>query len=61
MDGGWIGWISAIAFTQPVTLAERRSRLLIENIQGLRTAFREVKAAHPFTMEVIVILPDYLL
>jgi putative transposase len=43
-----------------VALAERRSRLLTENIQGLRAAFREVKQAHPFTMEAIVILPDHL-
>jgi len=43
-----------------VALAERRGRLLTENIQGLRTAFREVKDAHPFTMEAVVILPDHL-
>jgi REP element-mobilizing transposase RayT len=43
-----------------VALAKRRSRLLIENIQGLRTAFREVKAAHPFAIEAVMILPDYL-
>jgi putative transposase len=43
-----------------VALAERRSRLLTENIQALRTAFREVKQAHPFKMEAIVILPDHL-
>jgi putative transposase len=43
-----------------VALAERRSRLLTENIQGLRTAFREVKQAHLFKMEAIVILPDHL-
>jgi putative transposase len=43
-----------------VALAERRSRLLIENIQGLRIAFRAVKQAHLFTMEAVVILPDHL-
>jgi putative transposase len=43
-----------------VALAERRSRLLTENSQGLRTAFREVKQAHPFMMEAVVILPDHL-
>ena len=43
-----------------VALAERRSRLLTEHIQALRTAFREVKLAHPFTMEAVVILPDHL-
>jgi putative transposase len=43
-----------------VALVERRSRLLTENIQGLRTAFREVKQAHPFKLEAVVILPDHL-
>lgn len=43
-----------------VALAERRRRLLTENIQELRTAFREVQRAHPFTMEAVVILPDHL-
>lgn len=43
-----------------VALAKRRSRLLTENIQGLCAAFREVTAAHPFTSEAVVILPDYL-
>ncbi len=43
-----------------VTLADRQGRLLTENIQGLRSAFREVKRAHPFTMEAVVILPDHL-
>jgi putative transposase len=43
-----------------VALAEHRGRLLTENIQGLRTAFREVMAAHPFTMEAVVILPDHV-
>ena len=43
-----------------VALAERRSRLLTENIRGLRTAFREVKQGHLFKMEAVVILPDHL-
>jgi REP element-mobilizing transposase RayT len=42
-----------------LALAEHRRRLLTENIQGLRTAFREVKQAHPFTMEAAVLLPDH--
>jgi REP element-mobilizing transposase RayT len=43
-----------------VALAERRCRLLTENIQRLRTAFRQVMADHPFSMEAVVILPDHL-
>lgn len=42
------------------SLAERRIRLLTENVQALRAAFREVKQAHPFTMDAVVILPDHL-
>lgn len=43
-----------------VNLAERRLRLLTENIEALRNAFRETRARHPFTIEAIVILPDHL-
>lgn len=43
-----------------VALAERQSRLLTENIQGLRTGLCKVKKAHPVTMEAVVILPDHL-
>jgi putative transposase len=43
-----------------VALAKRQNRLLTENLQGVRAAFREVKQAHPFTMEAVVILPDHL-
>jgi len=43
-----------------VALVKRQSRLLTENIQELRTAFREVEHAHPFTMEAVMILPDHL-
>jgi putative transposase len=43
-----------------VALAEQWGSLLTENVEGLRTAFREVKQAHPFEMEASVILPDHL-
>jgi putative transposase len=43
-----------------VALAERGGSLLTENIGGLRVAFRDVRRAHPFTMEAVVILPDHL-
>jgi putative transposase len=43
-----------------VNLAERRLGLLTENIGLLRTAFRQVRARHPFTIEAAVILPDHL-
>jgi putative transposase len=43
-----------------VNLAERRSRLLIDNIESLRAAFRETRRRHPFTIDAIVVLPDHL-
>jgi putative transposase len=43
-----------------VNLAERNSRLLIDRIDLLRHAFREVGQAHPFTLDAAVVLPDHL-
>ncbi len=43
-----------------VNLLIRSQRLLVEHIDILRAAFREVRAAHPFTIDAIVILPDHL-
>ncbi len=42
-----------------VNLADRRSRLLIEHIELLRSAFRDVHSGHPFTIEATVVLPDH--
>jgi len=43
-----------------VNLVERNRTLLTEHIGILREAFREVKEAHPFKIDAIVILPDHL-
>lgn len=44
-----------------VNLAERHAnRLLTENIEALREAFRVTRQAHPFTIEAIVVLPEHL-
>lgn len=43
-----------------VNLAERRWRLLTDNICLLPTAFRETRRRHPFTIEAIAVLPDHL-
>lgn len=40
-------------------LADRKSRLLIENIEKLRSAFKKVQKRYPFTIHAIVILPDH--
>jgi putative transposase len=43
-----------------VTLADRRLALLTDHIEPLRTAFRETRLRHSFTIEAIVVLPDHL-
>jgi len=43
-----------------VNLANRRLRLLTENIDLLRAAFRYTRQRHPFAIEAIVVLPDHL-
>ena len=48
------------SFFFTVNLAERRLRLLTENIDALRAAFRDTRAMHPFEIEAIVVLPDHL-
>jgi putative transposase len=54
-------WLPGATWFFTVNLAERRgNRLLVERIDLLRTAFRSVRARHPSTAEVVVILPDHL-
>jgi len=43
-----------------VTLADRRSHLLIAQVEPLRRAFTSARAERPFTIDAIVILPDHL-
>lgn len=43
-----------------VNLQNRKSKLLIEYIDILRSAFRHAKHHYPFTIDAIVILPDHL-
>jgi putative transposase len=49
---------SAYFFT--VNLADRRGELLTSHVEALREAFAAVKAAHPFTVDAMVVLPDHL-
>lgn len=42
------------------TLADRRSRVLVEHVGALRSAFRETRTRHPFTIDAIVVLPEHL-
>jgi putative transposase len=43
-----------------VTLADHRSRALVDNIRLLRSAFRTARQERPFSIEAIVVLPDHL-
>lgn len=43
-----------------VTLADRQRRTLIDHIDTLRRAFRLTLAAHPVSIDAIVVLPDHL-
>ena len=43
-----------------VNLAERKLALLTDHVGLLRTAFRETRRRHPFTIDAIVVLPDHL-
>lgn len=48
------------AFFFTVALLERRRRLLVEHAALLRQCFSEVKAARPFRIDAVVVLPDHL-
>ena len=43
-----------------VTLKDRTSALLVEQVDHLREAFREIKRAHPFHIEAMVVFPEHL-
>jgi putative transposase len=47
-------------FFLTVALANRRSRILIEQIAALRMAVAETRKQYPFAIEAIVVLPDHL-
>ena len=43
-----------------VTLADRRSSVLVDHVGLLRKAFRQTRDRRPFAVDAIVILPDHL-
>jgi putative transposase len=49
---------ASVFFT--VTLADRRSELLIGQIDALRRAVRQTRAERPFIIDAWVVLPDHL-
>jgi putative transposase len=43
-----------------VALADRSQRLLVEHVNALREAFRNIKTAYPFVLDAMVVLPEHL-
>ena len=43
-----------------VNLYDRRRRLLVDHINALRAAVREVRARHPFAIDAWVVLPNHM-
>jgi len=43
-----------------VTLADRRSSVLVEHIDLLRRAFRKTRRERPFSVDAVAVLPDHL-
>jgi putative transposase len=48
------------AFFFTITLADRRSKLLVDQVELLRNALRVARRERPFAIDAIVILPDHL-
>ena len=53
-------FVSGGTYFFTVTLADRRSSILVDHIGALRAAFRAVRRKSPFSIDAIVILPDHL-
>jgi len=52
--------VSGATYFFTVTLADRHSTLLIDNVDSLREAFSKTMAEQPFWADAMVILPDHL-
>ena len=53
-------WSSGATWFFTATLADRRSRLLVDGIEELRAAFKYVQQGHPFKTIAMVVLPEHL-
>jgi putative transposase len=53
-------WVPGGSYFFTVNLADRSARLLVDNVDALRAAFREARRRHHFTVEAIVVLPEHL-
>jgi len=53
-------YIEGGTFFFTVTLADRRSDLLVRHVDLLRAVLAEVKTARPFAIDAMVVMPDHL-
>jgi len=53
-------FIAGGTFFFTVTLIDRNSRALMDNIDALRTAMRETQRSRPFAVDAVAVLPDHL-
>jgi putative transposase len=52
--------ITGATYFFTVNLADRKSKLLTENIETLRAAFRKVQKTYPFEIIAMVVMPNHL-
>jgi putative transposase len=53
-------FVAGASYFFTANLADRRLRLLTDNIDLLRTAFRYARSRRTFSIDAIVVLPDHL-
>jgi putative transposase len=53
-------WVPGGSYFFTANLADRSARLLVDNVDALRAAFREARRRHYFTVEATVVLPEHL-
>ena len=52
--------IEAGTYFFTVTVTDRRSSILVDNIAALRAAFRTTRQERPFSIDAIVVLPEHI-
>jgi putative transposase len=53
-------FVTGGTFFFTVTLADRTSRALIEQVEALRAAVRMTRVSNPFKIDAVVVLPEHL-
>ena len=53
-------FVPGAAYFLTVTVSDRRSSVLVDNIGALRHAFRVTRRERPFAIDAIVVLPEHL-